>query len=79
MTTTEFLRLLEEDLEVKEGELEGNPQLNSLSCWDSVATMTFMALVNDTFQTKVSAEQITNCKTLNDLLGLLGDKLKDNP
>jgi acyl carrier protein len=75
MTKTEFLRRLEESLEIDEGSLNGPRSLGELEYWDSMAALTFMALADEHLQVTVGGDQIVGCKTVADLLGLLGDKL----
>ena len=75
MTASEFLRTLEEALEVEQSLLVGPEQLDDLECWDSMSALTFMALADEKLEVELSGEQVLNAKTVNDLLALLGDKL----
>ncbi len=75
MTRAEFLQALEESFEVDQGTLEGNETLEDLECWDSMSALIYMALADEKLGITVSGEQIINCKTVNDLLDLLDDKL----
>jgi acyl carrier protein len=75
MTKDEFLRALEETLELNAGTLERTKKLEDLEDWDSMSALTYMALADEKLQVNVSGDQIVRCKTVDDLLGLLGDKL----
>ena len=75
MTKSEFLRALEEALEVPAGSISGSETLAELGCWDSMAALTFLSLADQKLEVTITGSQLQNCKTVSDLLGLLGDKL----
>jgi acyl carrier protein len=71
MTRDEFLLAMDEALEVPGGTLKGPEKLEDLDNWDSVAMMSFIALVNsNNSNLKLSPRQITSCDTVDDLLKL---------
>jgi len=75
MTTSDFLRALESALELESGSIAGTESLSHLEWWDSLAALTFMAVADQELQVSISGGQLGNCKTVPDLLGLLGDKV----
>lgn len=72
MSKGEFLDHLSGILEVPPGSLTGGEALSDLAAWDSVAMMSFIAFVNEHFQTTLSPRQIGNAETVNDLGKLIG-------
>jgi acyl carrier protein len=75
MTTSDFLRALESTLELESGSIAGNETLSQLEWWDSLAALTFMAVADQELQVSISGGQLASCKTVRDLLSLLGDKV----
>ena len=75
MNTAEFLSAFEEALEVPAGTIHMEDSLAALGCWDSMAALTFMALADQRLQVTVSGGQLQECRTVRDLVGLLGDKI----
>jgi len=75
MTRSEFLRLLEGQMEIAEGSLNENQQLSEIEGWDSLAALLFIALADEKLGTTVGGNDIANSKSVNDLLALLGDRL----
>jgi acyl carrier protein len=77
MTTTRFFLLLDELMEYDPGTIKGDEVLTSLSRWDSLALMGFIALLDQHFGLIVPASKITECRTVSDLLALVGDKVSE--
>jgi serine acetyltransferase/acyl carrier protein len=77
MSTSEFLGALEEALEVPPGTIHVDDLLTDTGCWDSMAVLTFTLLADQKLQVTVSGGQLQECKSVRDLVGLLGDKLAD--
>ena len=75
MTRNEFLRELEEQMELPANSVKENQVLTELESWDSMATVLFIALADERVGVTVSGNQIAKAKTVHDLLSLLGDKL----
>lgn len=75
MTRDEFLRELEALLELQTGMLKGNESLDDTDAWDSLAVVSFMALVDEKLDITLSADKINACKTVPDLVKLLGGKV----
>jgi acyl carrier protein len=70
-----FLARLEEMMEVQSGTLTGSESLKDLKQWDSVVIMGFIAFVDEHFEITLSAKRLVGCKTVNDLIALLGDRI----
>jgi acyl carrier protein len=75
MNTAEFLGLLEEGLELPAGTLRVEDVLKESGYWDSMAALTFMALADQELGMSISGEQLKKCRTIRDLVDLLGDKI----
>lgn len=75
MNTTEFLGLIEEALEVPAGTFHVEDSLKESGYWDSMAALTFMALADQELEMSISGEQLKMCRTVRDLINLLGDKI----
>ena len=76
MERTELLLSLDELLELEPGTLKGSETLDSLEGWNSLAVISFMALVDERFGTSLQPRQIAACTTVTDLMGLLGDRIR---
>jgi acyl carrier protein len=66
-----FLPLLDEILELPGGTLKGPEKLEDLENWNSLAMVSFVALVDEHFNYAISPRQFVNCATVDDLLGLI--------
>ena len=75
MQKKEFLNLIEDALEADENTLTGDELLENLDLWDSLAIVTFIAMVDGEFDVTLSPEKIEVAKTIQDLIALLGDKI----
>lgn len=72
MERKDFLLALDEMLELPAGTLTGVEELESLDSWDSLAVISFIALVDETMNTVVAGEKLAKAKTVDDLLALAG-------
>jgi len=75
MTREQFVRELENSLEIPVGTLVRTRTLEDPSYWDSMSALTFMALADEKLQVTLTGDQVVKCKTVDDLLALVGDKL----
>ena len=73
MDRIQFLGLMDELLELDTGTLRGNESLEGLENWNSLAVIGFMALANEHNGIIVSPRSISQCKTVNDLIDLVGE------
>jgi acyl carrier protein len=74
MTRAAFLLQLDELLEQGPGTLQG-PETLADTNWDSLSIVSFIALVDEHFGYTVPPKQLAQCKTVEDLIGLLGDRI----
>lgn len=72
MNTTDFLLALDEMLELDPGTLTGGEALEELENWDSLAVISFIALVDEKLGLVVEGEKLVKAKTVADLLSLAG-------
>ena len=73
MKKSKLLNLLEELLEKDQGTLKHDDSLKTISSWDSLAAIGFIALVDQHFGKNIAASDVTKCQTVDDLIILLGD------
>ncbi len=72
MDRKDFLLALDEMLELDAGTLTGSEELDSLDNWDSLAVISFIALVDEKLGLVVEGEKLAKAKTVDDLLALAG-------
>lgn len=75
MTKADFLAQLDEILEYDAGTLTGDEVVKDLDGWDSLATLSFIAMVDEQLNLQLSGAQIAKAETVNDLVALVGDKV----
>jgi acyl carrier protein len=75
MTRHEFVRALESQMEIPEGNLNSSRVLTEVDGWDSLAAVLFIALADEKVGVIISGDQVAKAKTLDELLSLLGDRL----
>jgi acyl carrier protein len=63
------LRLIEEAMEADEGSLSKGQNLD----WDSIAVVSFMSLVDEHFGKSISANRLSNCQTVDDVIDLVSN------
>lgn len=67
----EKLRMLEEAMEMDEGELKEDMTLEETECWDSLAKLSFIVLMKDEYNKKITGEDIKKLQTVKDVLALM--------
>jgi acyl carrier protein len=77
MTRQDALRVLEETLELKPHTLAGQEKLADLELWDSLSTMTFIAMADKKFGLPLPGNRVVRCQTVDDLIDLLQPALSD--
>lgn len=75
MNKTMFYERLDEIMNLKKGTIRGDEELEALRNWDSVALMTFIALIDEEFSVRVTGKQVMKCQTVADLVALAGDNV----
>ncbi|WP_353860663.1 acyl carrier protein [Azospirillum formosense] len=72
MNRKDFLLALDEMLELDAGTLTGAEELDSIDSWDSLAVISFIALVDEKLGHVVEGEKLVKAQTVDDLLALAG-------
>lgn len=72
MTQKEKLALLEELMDLEEGDLRADMYLEEIGEYDSIAKLGLIVLMSDEFSKKLSAEQIKSFVTVKDILDYMG-------
>lgn len=65
----QVVALIEEAMEADEGSLKVDQPLD----WDSIALVTFMALVDERLEKTISASRLNKCETVRDVITLVSE------
>ncbi|MCQ2497595.1 MAG: phosphopantetheine-binding protein [Lachnospiraceae bacterium] len=71
MTEREKLAMLEEMLELEEGALNVDMELDDIEEYDSMSKLSLIVLMEDEFGVKLDANTIRGFKTVGDILKLM--------
>lgn len=71
MEKREKLALLEEMMELENGELKEEMQLDEIGEYDSMAKLSLIVLMSDEFSKKLTGEQIKAFSTVQDILDFM--------
>lgn len=71
MTTREKFALLEEMLEMDEGELNEGMVLSEMENWNSMAKLSLIVLMDEEFNKKLPGDQIKTFTTVQDILDFM--------
>lgn len=71
MTNEKKIELLEDMLDLESGTLTAETVLKSLEEWDSIALISFIALVDDEFDKVIKGSVVKEQKTVADLMVLM--------
>lgn len=74
MTKQDFLRQLEEDLEITSISLTANTAIAEIDEWDSLASMTTLAIIDEHFGLDVDISKMNNLETIDDILKIIGEE-----
>lgn len=72
MSEKEKLAKLEEILELEEGELRPEMELEDVDNYDSMAKLSLIVLMDDDFGKKLTGDDIKGFKTVQDILDFMG-------
>jgi acyl carrier protein len=72
MKTQEFIEKLEEDLEFDKVEMTLDTNLKIIDGYDSMSVMTIIALADEHFSKKLTAQQLASITTVRSLIELIG-------
>ena len=73
MTERENLALLEDMLELDEGDLSVDTALDDIDEYDSMAKLSLIVLMEDEFDVKLTGEMIRGFETVGDIVALMHD------
>lgn len=73
LSRTEFYAALDEILEAPSGTVRGSETLAELEGWDSLAVISFMAMVDERLGIGLALKNLEKCANVEDLVCLLGD------
>jgi acyl carrier protein len=68
MSEREKLALIEEILELEEGELTPDANLDDIDTWDSMAALSLIVMVDENFGKTLSAADVRQFETVGDIL-----------
>jgi len=71
MNTQEKLAALEDIMELDEGILTPETNLDDIEEWDSLAALSFVVLLGDEFSRKISGKEIRAFTTVQDMLDVM--------
>lgn len=71
MENREKIAKLEEMMELEEGSLTEETLLDDVDEWDSVAAISYIALLDEEFGVSISAKEIKSFKTVADAIGYM--------
>jgi acyl carrier protein len=75
MNRQEFLSAVEELIEMDPGTLKGDEVLDSLEGWDSLAVITFIALVDESLGMILEGDKLADTTTMAELMAMVEHKL----
>ena len=73
MTEREKLALLEDMMDLDEGDLEPEMDLEEVDGWDSMTKLSLIVLLDDEFGKIITADQTRELKYVKDILALMED------
>lgn len=71
MTNAKKFEILEEMMELEHGTLDIDTKLSDLEEWDSIALISFIALIDDEFDKVLKGSVVKQSKTVGDLMALM--------
>ena len=76
MTRPEFYAAIAEMVECEASRVSGASVLKDLPNWDSLAVLSFVAMVDSRLGTTVKGTDLVKCKTVDDLAALLPGEIE---
>lgn len=77
MKRSEFLKALENIMELDDNTLKGNERLIDMRQWDSIAFLSVIAMLDETFGIIIQGDKLEQITNVADLVALVADKLED--
>jgi acyl carrier protein len=75
LTQSEFINEMTEICQAEPGSITMDNLLSSLTGWDSMAIIMFIAMVDEKLGLAVNVDALASCKTIGDLAGLCEGKV----
>lgn len=76
MPKTQFLHLLDEIFELDAGTISGGDVLQDIPGWSSLTFVGLIAMVDEECGVTLAPNDVLACRTVDDLIGLLGGKVQ---
>lgn len=75
MTKQDFLKKLEEDLEITSVSLKPETNIQDIEEWDSLAAMTTLSIIDEHIDTKLDFDvnELNNLKTIGEIFKIIGE------
>ncbi len=74
MSEKEKLAMLEDMLDIDEGSLAADMDLEGVDGWDSMAKLSLIVLLDDEFSRVITADEVRELKTVQDILDLMEEE-----
>ena len=71
MNIQEKLAALEDIMELDEGDLKPETRLEDLEEWDSLSALSFVVLLGDEFDRKITGKEIRAFETIQDMMNVM--------
>ena len=71
METKDKLALLEDIMELDEGSLTPETRLDELDEWDSLSALSFVIMLGDEFNRKISGQEVRAFERIQDMLAVM--------
>ena len=71
METSKKIEMLEDMLELDAGSLTPDMNLEDIDEWDSMASLSFIVLMDEEFGKEITGEDIKKLKTVQDVLDIM--------
>lgn len=71
MQEQEKLALIADMMELEAEKLSKDTELKSLDEWDSLAVLSFVAMMDEEFGKNINGCQVRGCKTIADLMAMM--------
>jgi acyl carrier protein len=77
MNKQEFLKELEDILEIDSGTLTEDEMLYNIVSWDSLSVMAFIGFVDESLELTLDAIKVNEAESISNLIALIADKLEN--
>jgi acyl carrier protein len=68
----DFIKNFEESIDgVTSGEIKATTEFRKLDCWDSLAVLSLLVMIDRTYHKQLDADALRACVTINDIYKLI--------